>query len=175
MGNRNVRGSAAGGTFRFTITGAMGFSQIVSAPVGACSNSILVPAGSGGSGGSGGGGGNSGGSGSDGSGSPGGSSSHSGSGSTGTGTGTGSVEHTVRHHGRTAWVLVARLVRRHGHYYLLVNVRSSARKVRVRVFELGRHGRVIKRFVITVRAGADRMMRIPAAHGLIRLRVALLS
>lgn len=39
-------GSGLTGTFQFTITGAMGFLDTVSVPVGACSNSIQVPAGS---------------------------------------------------------------------------------------------------------------------------------
>jgi hypothetical protein len=39
-------GSGLTGSFQFTITGAMGFSDVVSVPVGACSDSIQVPAGS---------------------------------------------------------------------------------------------------------------------------------
>ncbi|MBV9680654.1 MAG: hypothetical protein JO046_02590 [Solirubrobacterales bacterium] len=39
-------GSGLTGSFTFTITGPMGFSATVTVPVGACSNSILVPAGS---------------------------------------------------------------------------------------------------------------------------------
>jgi hypothetical protein len=39
-------GSGLTGTFQFTISGAMGFSDTVSVPVGACSSSIQVPAGS---------------------------------------------------------------------------------------------------------------------------------
>lgn len=38
-------GSGLTGSFQFTITGAMGFSDIVNVPVGACSDSIQVPAG----------------------------------------------------------------------------------------------------------------------------------
>jgi len=38
-------GSGLTGSFTFTITGPMGFSATVTVPVGACSNSILVPAG----------------------------------------------------------------------------------------------------------------------------------
>jgi hypothetical protein len=38
-------GSGLTGSFEFTITGAMGFSDVVSVPVGACSDSIQVPAG----------------------------------------------------------------------------------------------------------------------------------
>ncbi len=38
-------GTGLTGSFQFTITGAMGFSDVVSVPVGACSDSIQVPAG----------------------------------------------------------------------------------------------------------------------------------
>jgi hypothetical protein len=39
-------GSGLTGSFQFTINGAMGFQDVVSVPVGACSDSIQVPAGS---------------------------------------------------------------------------------------------------------------------------------
>jgi hypothetical protein len=42
---RAAPGTGLTGNFQFTITGAMGFTDTVSVPVGACSNSIQVPAG----------------------------------------------------------------------------------------------------------------------------------
>ncbi len=43
---KGAPGTGLSGSFQFTITGAMGFSQSVGVPVGACSNSIQAPAGS---------------------------------------------------------------------------------------------------------------------------------
>jgi hypothetical protein len=76
-------------------------------------------------------------------------------------------------HAASAHVMMARLLKRHGHAYLVVKVASSAHKVRLLVVELNSKGHVIRRLKMSVKSGAKQTVSIPSGTDLRRLRVAL--
>lgn len=75
-------------------------------------------------------------------------------------------------HGR---IMLARVTKRNGRYYLLVKVASKAKKVRVRVTELSKNGKLIKRETMLVPAGITQLVKIPYTHAVHSVKVAVVS
>ncbi len=76
---------------------------------------------------------------------------------------------------KKAHLQMAKLVKKHGHYYLEIKVTNASGKVHFRVFELGRHGAIIKRLTMTAKANKQLLLSIPGSKKLHSLRVTLLS
>jgi hypothetical protein len=74
-----------------------------------------------------------------------------------------------------ARVMLARLVKRNGHYYLVVKVVSTAKKVRVRFTELAKGGKVLKRTTVLVPTGRRELVKIPYTSAVHSVKVAVVS
>lgn len=75
-------------------------------------------------------------------------------------------------HGR---IMLARVVKRGGRYYLLLKVASKARKVRVRLTELANDGSIIKRKTVLVSAGSKQLVKIPYTSAVHSVKVVVVS
>jgi hypothetical protein len=75
-------------------------------------------------------------------------------------------------HGR---VMLARVVRRAGRYYLMLRVVSKAQEVRVRLTELARDGAIIQRKTVLVPAGSKQLVRIPYTRAVHSVKVFVVS
>jgi len=101
-----------------------------------------------------------------------------GSGSTGTTTGstTSAVTTAGSRSAITASVRFARLVKRDGHYYVVLRVASSARRARVRLTELSRTHRALARLTRVVATGKTETLRLPSSSSAVRsIKVAIVS
>lgn len=72
-------------------------------------------------------------------------------------------------------LVLAKLVKRHGHYYLQIKVSSASGKAHFRLVELGAHGAVIKKLTMTTTTNKQQLLAIPGSKKLRGLRVSLLS
>jgi hypothetical protein len=72
-------------------------------------------------------------------------------------------------------LLLHKLVKHNGHYYLQIKVSSASGKVHFRLVELGAHGAVIKTITMTAKANKQLLLAIPGSKKLRGLRVSLLS
>jgi hypothetical protein len=70
---------------------------------------------------------------------------------------------------------LAKLVKKHGKYYLEIKVSSASGKVHFRLVELNGHGKVIKKLSMTAKTGKQLLLSIPGSKNLHSLKVTLLS
>lgn len=88
------------------------------------------------------------------------------SGSTGTSGTTGS--HPAAHHKQAARLRFARLIKRHGRYYVVCSISSSAKHARVRLTELDKKHKMLRRAMMTVRTGRTVTLRLPGNSSKVR-------
>ncbi len=81
-------------------------------------------------------------------------------GPSGGGSGGSSPKHSVSSKVRTQLKSV-RLLKQHGHHYLVVRVDSSGKTARVRIVELDKHGKKVKVFVVKVKTNTQDKALIP--------------
>jgi hypothetical protein len=81
--------------------------------------------------------------------------------------------HTVHH--QATHIAFARLVKRNGHWYLVIKVTAATKSVHIRVVELTRHGKTIRTLKMAVRTGSQRMLVLPASQKLAKVKVGLLG
>ena len=80
-------------------------------------------------------------------------------GSAGAGSSTGSGTQSAQ---SLALVKGAHLIRRHGRQYLALRVSSSSKQARIEILERNRHGKMVRRFVVTVATNKSLLLLLPA-------------
>jgi hypothetical protein len=99
-------------------------------------------------------------------------------GATGAGGGSGSTVHiggSASGASAHARIVFARLIKRSGHYYLALKVTGPVSQAHVRLRELAKNGRLIRRATLVVTTGTKQIVRIPYSSAVHTIRLTVVS